>query len=646
MGRMSSEDDEVEAARAAHSGASAADIAVAAASRAKADAYLDQQTELARLQKENLLEQNAFELSHLRWRRFNDQMKGAMQIIAVLFGLLLVVIIAAAIWNASLAEGLVVESFSVPPQFVSAGIGGDVVADDLTEKIAGIVDFSNANSLALSKSVSENRAQQVKVEIPDTGVSLAEAWHYLRSWLGHERHLNGNIRMLPDGRITLTVSLGSADTFAFTGRPDELDALEAKAAERIFSVADPVNYVLYLNAKGRVPETLAAALYLTTLSQSDRDLGEAHALYSDMQRNLAGDMAVSIAHVKLALELDSAATPQHMEMLNSNRALGHDEEVLRQAREIAPLKLEDNVASWRFGEGFHYVKELGARYRALETGNFGEATTSPCLANCAPAEAALQHALAFANLHDTARAAQLIADAATYGGGDPVDVERANYFLDAAHGDWHAATRAAHAIDDALLADTSEAAKFEALRLRTQGAPLLAHALAESGDTAGAEAAIANTPLDCYACLRERGNAAAAKKDWAGAAQWFVRAVTAAPSVPFAYFDWGRMLLAKGDYDGAIEKFDQAHQKGPRFADPLEVWGEALILKSRSDLALAKFADAGRLAPKWAHLHLEWGKALWWSGDKDAARRQFGIASTLELPAVDKQALAQTNSWH
>src|SRR5262249_33550897 len=75
--------------------------------------YLREQTELARLQKQNLVEQNAFELSHLRWRRFNDQMKGALQIMVVALGMLIVIAVAAAVWNASRAEGIVVESFAV-----------------------------------------------------------------------------------------------------------------------------------------------------------------------------------------------------------------------------------------------------------------------------------------------------------------------------------------------------------------------------------------------------------------------------------------------------------------------------------------------------------------------------------------------------
>src|SRR5580658_6883713 len=92
-------------------------IAMHANTTAEARAYLQEQAELARLQKQNLLEQNAFELSHLRWRRFNDQMKGALQIMLVAVGALVVAAIAATIWNASQASGLVVDSFTAPPDF-------------------------------------------------------------------------------------------------------------------------------------------------------------------------------------------------------------------------------------------------------------------------------------------------------------------------------------------------------------------------------------------------------------------------------------------------------------------------------------------------------------------------------------------------
>jgi tetratricopeptide (TPR) repeat protein len=116
-----------------------------------------------------------------------------------------------------------------------------------------------------------------------------------------------------------------------------------------------------------------------------------------------------------------------------------------------------------------------------------------------------------------------------------------------------------------------------------------------------------------------------------------------APSIPFAYFELGQMLLAKGDRDDAIAKFSAAHEKGPHFADPLEAWGEALIAQNRSDLALARIEEASKDAPAWGRVHLKWGEALWWLGRKDEARRQFATASRLDLSTAERAQLERVS---
>src|SRR5690242_10583744 len=63
------------------------DAALAADSRE----YLREQTRLARLQSENLVDQNAFEMSHLRWRRFADRVRGTGNAILVMLVVLLIV---------------------------------------------------------------------------------------------------------------------------------------------------------------------------------------------------------------------------------------------------------------------------------------------------------------------------------------------------------------------------------------------------------------------------------------------------------------------------------------------------------------------------------------------------------------------------
>ncbi|HZQ40074.1 MAG TPA: hypothetical protein VFA87_04755, partial [Rhizomicrobium sp.] len=179
------------------------------------------------------------------------------------------------------------------------------------------------------------------------------------------------------------------------------------------------------------------------------------------------------------------------------------------------------------------------------------------------------------------------------------------------------------------------------LRFAVQLYPWLALAKARTGDLGGAEAVIAATPADCYDCLRARGVIAALAGQPPRADGWFARAVHDAPSIPFAYEDWGRALLDRGKPDDAIEKFKLANKKGPHFADPLEGWGEALMAKSQSHLALAKFAEAEKYAPNWGRLHLKWGEALAYSGKPAQAKAQFARAATLDLTPSEKAELAR-----
>jgi tetratricopeptide (TPR) repeat protein len=171
--------------------------------------------------------------------------------------------------------------------------------------------------------------------------------------------------------------------------------------------------------------------------------------------------------------------------------------------------------------------------------------------------------------------------------------------------------------------------------------PLIAYAEARLGRFAAAEARIAAAPADCYLCLTARARIAALKGDAVRADADFARAVNLAPSIPFAYADWGAMLLARGDAGGAVEKFSIANQKGPHFADPLEMWGEALMLQNHSDQALAKFAEAEKYAPNWGRLHLKWGEALVYAGKRDEAKAQFARAAQLDLTPSEKSELAR-----
>jgi len=635
-------------------------LALGGASREEADGFLRDQRRLTALQIARLKAQDThfheeaeLELAHLRWRRFEDRMKGATRLMLVAVGALVLGAISLAVWEASQAEGLVVDAFSVPPAFAASGVTADVLADDLTTRFAAIRDVANGASLKRSKDVSQDRSQEIKAEIPETGISLTQAWRYLKLWLGHERRLTGNLRDMGDGRIALTVALDGGDAFVLQGAAKELDKLEDQAAEKIFAQVDPINYVLYLDGKGRAADSVAAAARLPQLAKTPAELSNAYALRSAMTFYTVGDLELAMAQGRLAITIDPKTTASHYQLMRLLQELGHDEEAIAQAKEIATKRKEDEPA-WRNSNGVEFAKQEAANQRSIAAGDFQTILSAPCYRGCSVSAgggqvgADVKRAEYAARLHDQTLSRTLIANAAAEGPADPVQRQRAHYFAAVTAEDWPAALASARAY---LLAGqqsgnapkTGDAPRFLNLTTATRAMPRLAYALARTGDFAAAHRAIDATPVDCYLCLDMRGNVDALQGNWGGAQTWFARAVAASPSSVFAYADWGSMLLAQGKPDAAIEKFKLANKKGPHFADALEGWGEALMAKNQSHLALAKFAEADKYAPNWGRLHLKWGEAFAYAGKPAEAKAQFARAAALDLTSSEKSELARAN---
>jgi len=182
-------------------------------------AYLDEQTRLAKLQSDNLIEQNAFELSHLRWRRFSDQMSGAFQTMLALIALVILIGLGTAIWYAANDRGLVVEAFSVPPDLAAKGLTGEVIASKVLDRLAAFQ--AQTVTARASESYANNWGNDIKVQIPNTGVSIGEFNRALHQWLGHETHISGEVYRTPTG-LALSARVGGESTPAFAGNEADI----------------------------------------------------------------------------------------------------------------------------------------------------------------------------------------------------------------------------------------------------------------------------------------------------------------------------------------------------------------------------------------------------------------------------------------
>jgi tetratricopeptide (TPR) repeat protein len=587
----------------------------------KQSVLADKQVRLADLQIDTLEKKDEFELSHLRFRRFSDYARFALEIAGFLVVLLIVCGLGTMVWNASRDRDLVVDAFSVPGDFAQSGMTGTVLAGRVLDRF-GQMQADTLGTIQGAGSYRRDNREEVRVEIPDTGVSLGELDRYLRAWLGNETHIAGDLVRTPKG-FALTTRYGAQP--GVTEEDGDLGKLIEKSAEHMYEAARPYRFVEYLIGKKRFAEALALVPGLTARG-TPQDRALAFVAWGQISFR-RGDMADAAAKNRQAARLDPDSPVVLAWLASAESNLGHDEAGRANADATIRAWHGEEVAALDADEAA-LLPVLFAAYRDDVDGDIPGALEAwhRLSASGWGGYDRADHAVDNAANHDFAQA-RAVAESipAKDRFGQPSTARPLVQFVLAwLAGDWPAAVREGKNTDAIMAARPG----LEWNR-RVNVWPQLAYAMARTGDRAGADKLIAQTPADCDICLRMRGRIAAVKGDWKEAARDFAAVAARSPHTPYDETDWGAELLAKGDIDGAMAKFDAAHAKSPHYADPLEMWGEALIAKNRSDLALAKFEEAARTAPHWARLHLKWAQALQWSGHADEARKQFAVAADL-----------------
>ena len=612
-------------------------LALGGASRDEADAFLKDQRALIADQRHHLHEQ----LKRLKMGVISDRLSIALKVLTGLVGIGVAAAVAIMVWNAAHANGLIIESFSVPPDLAAQGLSGQVVASQMLDKLTVMQNATVTGRPA--KSYANNWGDDLKVEIPDTGVSVSELYSFLRQWLGHETHITGEITRTASG-ITVRARSGSDGGAAYAGSETDLDQLLQKAAEHVYGSTQPYRYGAYLSQHKRDAEA-------DTVFQAEAATGpaEERAWGYYGQYMVSGGSSADFDAQSHVLEQSLALAPDNRAVLQQFRVLesynGMLEEALRDEKKLMSLiatgddhaNTPDYYLASKIFNPANINQYTGAWHdMALATASIVQQSGSK-YNNEQPAVLAR----AEVNEHDLAAARRIFVTITPETEGTNADLSdafkiRLRMWMAADTQDWAGVLAQENALVRIEPRNPAVAGRDIALVV-----PTLALARAELGDSTGAEARIAATPGYCNPCFIARAQIAEIAGQRARADWWFDQAVKDGPSIPFANAAWGAALLARGQPDAAIAKFTLANQKGPKFADPLEMWGEALMKKNRSDLALAKFTEAKNYAPNWGRLHLKWGEALGYAGKKDEARKEFTGASTLDLSAADKAELAR-----
>ena len=531
------------------------------------------------------------EMHHLRLSHFDRLLTVALKLMTAALGLLIAVGLGYMVAQAARSDAVVVDAFQTPPSLAAQGINGTVLASKLLDQLHTLQ--MGSQSAAAHRGIKDAWSSDIKVEVPETGVSIGELEHYLHAWLGHETHVAGELESDGD-RLALTVRGEGFEARTFEGARQDLPKLVTQAAEYIYGEAEPYLAAAYLEQHGRHAEALALveAKYAAAKPAEKPYLLNAWGnAYSSL-----GRLAEAMPKYQEALRQKPDYWVAYSNVINELWSLGREEDAWRAGRAFARAARRGRLGQKAPEAYFQFQDQISWNLpdirAALQADIDRHGGTGSSIAQTGPTIA-----LIAAQMHDPDQA-QIYLDSSANAASDPW-VQAMTHFV---HG-WEALDRGA------LRQAADEMDAFDAMK-RTN--PLidtqlpgtgcwvaLADALAGRAARADAALAAGGRYVDCY---RFRGDILERRGDWAGAQKAYAAAVALAPDLPAAYYSWGLALARHGDLPGAQAKYAAASARGPHWADPLKAWGDALAAQGRWTQARAKYDAALPYAPRWAAL--------------------------------------------
>jgi tetratricopeptide (TPR) repeat protein len=552
-------------------------------------AFLRKQSELVEAQRKAVEAEHEF--FEVEWgpRLLGIRLRVAFQVFVALAATVLGIGAAIAIYDAVHSRAVVIDPFEAPPAMAAAGIRGRVVASGLLDRL---VQMQTATRSEIQKrNISDAWSNEISLDLPQTGLSIGAIERVLKTRFGHDQHISGDLIKIDPMGLALTVRSTEVLPKTFFDAKGDLDALTSKAAEYVYSQAQPALWAVYLVDLGRYQEAIEFCQVSTASSSTS-------------------DRPVLLTYWGLAIAKSLGGGPQALNLTERAIALNPDYWVGYTDLMNMKLDLGDEEGVWRLGERLRKIAggrpgrapevtyinsdfvvwdlqaQLGSILADSESAGGGTFTYSS-----GPQIASL-HAL----LHDPV-AADIALQTTKPDLGDPTIAAGTHWVRGLLAADSSDFARAAREMDAFLAAYSNPAVVWGWASYNCWVAP--AEEAAGHPDKADAVLKTGGTFVDCY---RFRGDILDHRGDWAAAQKAYADAVALAPDLPAGYYSWGLALAEHGHLDGAAAKLKDANQKGPHWADPLKAWGDVLMKQGRTKEALVKYDEALKYAPNWKQL--------------------------------------------
>ncbi|MEI9932872.1 MAG: hypothetical protein WDM89_20625 [Rhizomicrobium sp.] len=299
-------------------------------------AFLKEQGRLMEEQREQLRDQ----VKRIRLGIIDQRFSIALKAMTALVGVAVATFFAAMVWNAAGSGGLIIEPFSVPPDLAARGVTSEVVAAKLLDQLTQMQN--ETNSQRAPQTFQNYWGQDIKVMIPDTGVSFGELDRFLNLKLGHATHVSGEIVHTVSG-VAITARTGPNGSGTVNGSENTLGPLMHDLAEQVYRLTQPYLYGAWLQDFGRTKDALPVFVTLAT-NGPVQERGWGYLGWSNCLELTDGETA------RLAMLLRGVKSDPRLFIVRQNIALSEDE-LSRPEQAIADagkaLVLLDTPRKWR-----------------------------------------------------------------------------------------------------------------------------------------------------------------------------------------------------------------------------------------------------------------------------------------------------------
>ena len=563
----------------------------------KTETFLDKQSQLLEIQAQHLKDEHALRVAHLRnqlreeWiRRVSLRLRVGFQLFIALAATVIGVGVAVMIHDAITSRRVAIEAFHAPPGLAARGIDGAVIANGLLDELSRLQDATRSSSAALAASGAW--ADNVKLDVPETGVSVGELSRLLRERFGHDVHIDGDLIETPEGGLALTVRGSGVPPKIFAAGRTDLEKLTVQAAEYVYSKSQPARWSAYLINTERYEEAIE---FCRTAAAGAEPETRAKLLngWAIAMQNTGGSQQEALVLYREAAKLAPDNWTVRGNIMNTLMILGEEEEAWRagEAMRTAAGGRPGRAREFDYNNWDYLTWNLPARlddYLASAAATAGAGTGAGSIG---PTIADIQW-----RLHDM-QAAELSLKTTKKDPHDPTIAAMSHFVRGRIAAEAGDAARAAMELEAFGVAYADPAVSSNNPSYQCWIAP--AEEAAGHPDKADALLKSAGNFVDCY---RFRADILEGRGDWPGAQKAYADAVALAPDLPASYYSWGVALARHDDLAGAAAKLKDANVRGPHWADPLKAWGNVLTKQGHGKEALAKYDEALKYAPNWAAL--------------------------------------------